>query len=85
MGSSRKPYEEMMADRPEKFSPEDVDYRKGTGGEICGRCLHFYERKIDRYGVCEILRLEDDAPIEETKVCDYYTHDGKNFPLLDKE
>lgn len=77
-------YRAMMEDRPEKFDEDDVAYREAEGKERCGRCLHFYERKVDSYGVCEILRLSDDAPIEADHTCDFFTVDGSIFPLRPK-
>jgi hypothetical protein len=82
MGRERKAYEELMSDPIPKFSGEDVDYRKSGGKEHCGTCIHFLERRVDDYGVCEIVRLEPDGPIEESYVCDYWTKDGERFPLL---
>jgi hypothetical protein len=72
-----------MKDRPEKMSAEDVDYRESEGKERCGRCLHFYERRVDSHGVCEIFRSEeaDEDGVNPIYVCDFYTPDGEKFPL----
>lgn len=74
-------YKGMIEDRPEKFDKHEVVYREAEGKECCGKCLHFFERRIDGYGVCEILRLPDNTPIEPDYVCDFFTKDGDSFPL----
>jgi hypothetical protein len=78
---SLEDYREMMEDRPAKADEDQVNYREADTKERCGKCLHFFERKIDGYGVCEILRLPDNTPIEEDHVCDFFTRDGESFPL----
>jgi hypothetical protein len=75
-------YQQIIEDRPHKLSGEDVGYRKGEDKFICGRCLHFFERGVDGFGVCELVRLKDDEPIKDDKVCDYWTKNGEDFPLL---
>lgn len=83
MGRERKAYEEMVNDRPAKFQGDDVDYREADRkNESCGRCLHFLIRQIDQFGVCDIVRLVSEEPIEEDHTCDYFTKDGEVFPLL---
>jgi hypothetical protein len=82
MARDRKPYEALMADRPEKFDPEDVNYREADSRQRCWNCLHFYMRRIDEFGVCEIMRPQDDGSVEPDYVCDYFTKDGETFPLL---
>lgn len=76
-------YKAIIADRPEKLDGEEADYRRADVPAMrCGRCLHFFERRVDAFGVCELVRLEDDSPIKQNFVCDYYTDDGNNFPLM---
>jgi hypothetical protein len=72
----------MIEERPRKFSPEDVEYRESE--EIwrrCLRCIHFFERKSDRYCTCEIMRPEKDSPVDPDYVCSLFTKDGEEFPL----
>lgn len=78
---SLKEYRELLDDRPEKLDPKDVDYREADDLRRCGKCLHFFERKIDGYGVCEVVRLANEEPIEEDHVCDLMTRNGEHFPL----
>lgn len=84
-------YNRLTANRPYKFSAGEVDYREaqldaqGEGEEFCGNCLHFYQRKIDGYAVCEIFRDgegDDEEPIKDNWVCVFHTVDGSVFPLL---
>jgi len=83
MGRERKVYERIMSDRPEKLNEEEAGYTDPSSVRYkCSGCLHFLERKIDGFGVCELVRLLDDAPIEPKAVCDYWTDDGEVFPLL---
>lgn len=78
-------YRKLMEDRPEKWSPDDVNYREAGGRDRCARCLHFYERHLDRHGVCELMRSEatDRDGVDPDYVCDFYTRDGEVFPLLE--
>jgi hypothetical protein len=78
---SLREYREMLDDRPKKLSPEEVNYREAENLRRCGKCLHFFERKIDGYGVCELVRLKDEEPIEANYTCDLMTVDGEKFPL----
>jgi hypothetical protein len=75
-------YEKMLADRPVKFTPEDVDYRDAEFIQYrCERCSHYFERVRDRFGVCEIVRLKTDDPIDPDYVCDYFNTDGESYPF----
>lgn len=84
MARERKAYEAMIADRPEKFSAEDVSYRDAEGKEHCSNCIHFYQRRLDHFGVCEIMRSEEtDADgVDPDYVCDYWNQGDDRFPLL---
>lgn len=76
-------YETIISDRPEKLDGEEVDYRDSDNDkQQCRKCLHFFIRKIDDYGVCELVRLDDDEPIDPDYVCHYFTRNGTVFPLL---
>ena len=75
-------YESMMSDRPKKFTPEQVNYRDADSLHIrCLRCVHFYQRARDLYGVCEIMRPKDDEPVNPDYFCDFFSTDGEEFPL----
>jgi hypothetical protein len=82
MAKSRRHYDELMLDRPEKFSPEDVDYRESDGKEKCAKCVHLFERFVDGFTTCEVMSPEDDSAIDMQNVCDFFTTDGTRFPLL---
>lgn len=80
---TKKDYDELMADRPRKWKPEQVDYREAKGEERCGNCVHMFRRVTDRFAVCELIRSEeiDRVGIEAGKTCDWFTPDGEEFPL----
>jgi hypothetical protein len=75
-------YEELLSDRPEKFTAEQVNYRKAEDpGQECEHCIHFYEQVAgEKRTVCEILRLEPEASIDPEFVCDFQSRDGKEYP-----
>jgi hypothetical protein len=73
----------MIADRPLKFAEEEVNYRDSTEDALCGKCVHFFTREVDKHHTCEIFRPKDDASIEPNYVCDFFSADGEEFPLLD--
>jgi hypothetical protein len=82
---TRKDIDELMSDRPFKFSPEEVDYRKSPSGSamICAACFHLYRRAIDNHTVCELIRSDeiDRDGIDPSYRCDFYTCDGDVTPL----
>ena len=78
-----KDYTGMLADRPEKFSPAQVNYHDAEGTERCGTCFHFFRQAGGaQRTVCEILR-DGDKDIEPTSVCMFFTVDLENYPLLE--
>lgn len=83
---SKDTYLRVVENRPFKLDRTEVNYRDAEGDERCDGCQHFYTRKIDGYAVCEIFRdieKDDELPIKPTYVCDFFTVDGSEFPLLD--
>jgi hypothetical protein len=90
MAKTKKNYDSLMESAVEKFSEEDADYRDGEGSlhshgprhHRCGNCVHFLVRKVDQFGICEVVRPPDDEPIDEDYVCSFWTRDGEKFPLL---
>ncbi len=84
MSADLEDYTKLVADRPVKFSDEEVDYRESDGKEKCGKCLHFYTRQLDGFGVCEIFRSDetDKEGVMPDMVCSFFTRDGEVFPLL---
>lgn len=81
MGKTKKHYDDLMNQEVSKFSEQDVDYRRSGEDEDCGNCIHFMVRNIDHLGVCEIVRPEEDG-IDPDWVCDFWTSNGRDFPLL---
>lgn len=77
-------YTRMLADRPPKFSAEQVNYRKGKEPHDCDECVHFYQSEGARRSVCEIFRPEGDESVKPDWVCDWFSDDGVRFPLLPK-
>jgi hypothetical protein len=87
MTLTQKEYEELVADRPKKFSPDDVNYREADGNQKrCGKCIHFYVRLADRLTTCEIMRSDetDENGVDPEFVCDFFTKDGEEFPMQRK-
>ena len=83
-----KEYQDLVADRPAKFTREQVGYRKAEEGEPeCEECLHFFERRLDKFAVCEIFRDNeiDRDGINPKWTCTFHTVDGEKFPLLEKK
>jgi hypothetical protein len=78
-------YRKLLEERPRKFTAEEVEYNKDAEGknEICFKCLHYFRRTIDDFGVCEIFRSEetDVDGVKPDATCRFFTHDGKLFPL----
>lgn len=75
-------YRQMLEDRPYKFDQHAVDYKRAASGEPrCDGCLHYFEREIDQYHVCEILRPEPEQSIMPEFRCRFQTADGEKFPL----
>lgn len=76
-------YTGMLADRPEKFSPAQVNYHDAEGVERCGTCFHFFRQAGGaQRTVCEVMR-NGDKDIEPTWVCMFFTVDLENYPLLE--
>ena len=82
MAKTKKNYDSLMESAVEKFTPEDVNYRDSEDKHQCRNCVHFLVRKVDQFGLCEVVRLPDEEPINEDYTCDFWSSDGKRFPLL---
>jgi hypothetical protein len=82
-------YREIVADRPEKFSAEEVGYEEAPEGSAlrCAACLHYFRRAIDGFTTCEIFRSEetDTEGVKPDWRCRFYTVDGQVFPLLEEK
>lgn len=84
--ATMKEYEAMVADRPEKFDAEEVNYRDSEKpAQKCGRCLHLFERRLDGLKTCEIFRSDETGVdgVDDSYVCQFFTRDGKDFPLYE--
>jgi hypothetical protein len=79
---SKESYLRLIENRPYKFDADEVNYRDGDGEEFCVGCAHFYARVIDKFHTCEIFRPEDDSAVDPTYVCDFFTANNEDFPLL---
>jgi len=76
-------YEDVLADRPAKFIPKEVDYKESKSTERCGICFHFFRQAGGRQRtVCEVVR-DDNQDINPLFVCRFFTVDAKTYPLLD--
>lgn len=88
MARSKPPlelYREIINDRPKKLTESEVNYRESDSpvyAKRCRRCLHFFERALDGFSVCELMRPDSDESVEPDHVCDFFTRDGEDFPLL---
>ena len=56
-------YHKMMDDHPRKLDEDQVEYRRSTEHEKCCHCIHFFERRLDDYGVCELM-LPDNGDVK---------------------
>lgn len=75
---------ELMNDRPRKLLPEQVGYGPAPEGSAirCGGCFHMYRRVIDNYGVCELVRPENDEEIQPHFRCGLFSVEGDVMPLM---
>jgi tRNA U54 and U55 pseudouridine synthase Pus10 len=73
---SKELYLRLLEDRPFKLNEEESNYRKSDTKEECGNCSHFFERVVDEFHTCEVVRKLDDSSIEGDYVCNFWT-DGK--------
>jgi hypothetical protein len=82
-------YQELMEDRPRKFSPEEVAYEEAPKGSaiICAACIMYYRRAIDGLATCEIMRSEetDTEGVHPNWRCRFQSLDGDQFPLLEND
>lgn len=83
MTVSKDSYFRLIENRPYKFDESEVNYRKSDAEERCGKCFHFFERLADGFNVCEIFRpTKGSESINPKFVCQFFTEDGEEFPLL---
>ncbi len=79
-------YDALMADRPEKFTPEEVGYQAAPAGSAlrCAACFHYYRRAIDGLATCEIMRSDetDSEGVRPDWRCQFQTLDGDVHPLI---
>jgi len=81
-------YTKLVHERPVKFNAREVAYKEAADiKHRCGRCMHYYERSIDAFAVCEIFRDDetDENGINPRYACKFFTRDGVDFPLLTSE
>ncbi len=86
---TKRDYDDLIEDRAEKFTVEQVGYRKAPRGseQRCENCLHFYKRVIDSHTTCEIFRNEevDTLGVDPKWICDWWTKNGDAHPLAPEE
>ena len=77
-------YHELMADRPEKFTQDEVGYSATPRyDQVCGECVHYFRNPATRHTTCEIMRPSSDTEnVSHVGWCYYWTGDYKTFPLL---
>jgi hypothetical protein len=76
-----KDYEQLMEDRPRKFTARAAWYHQANKNEfMCADCIHLFTNDLDKYSVCEVVRPKQDR-IEPTWTCKFQTRNGKDFPL----
>lgn len=85
MTVTREEVNALMDDRPEKFSPEEVNYQEAPQGSAmrCAACFHMYRRATDNHTVCELIRSEeiDEEGINPAWRCTWFSADGDVAPL----
>jgi len=85
----KREYDKLIAERPRKFTPNEVGYRKAPRGseQRCENCGHFYVRKVDGFTTCEIMRSAetDEKGVDPKYLCNWWTRDGEDHPLAGKE
>lgn len=72
---SKELYQRLMENRPFKLNEEESDYREADTEDRCGNCSHFFERVIDKFHTCEVVRKSDDGSIDADYVCKFW-NDG---------
>ena len=81
-------YAALVADRPDKFTPEEVGYQASPAGSAirCSTCIHYYHRAIDGLATCEIMRSDetDEEGVRPDWRCQFQTFDGDTHPLLEE-
>lgn len=78
-------YQKLIADRPKKFSPKDVNFHQAEEGEpMCCACMHWYRSSAGEHDVCEIMRPKNEM-VPWNWTCQFNTSDGESFPLLKKQ
>jgi hypothetical protein len=79
---------DILHDRPEKFTAEEVGYRAAPAGSAmrCGSCHHMFRRATDSFAVCEIFRDEetDALGIDPAFRCMFWSADGTVRPLAEE-
>jgi hypothetical protein len=81
--ATRALYDRLIAERPEKLTPEQAAYRRSDkAGYNCSGCLHMYHGQVARRNVCEVVRPANDESIKPDWVCDFWTMTGARFPLF---
>jgi hypothetical protein len=82
-------YEELLDDRPVKFTEEEVGYGPAPEGSgfTCNSCRHYYRRGVDGFTVCEIMRSErtDVEGVLPDWRCIFQNTDGSVFHFLPSE
>lgn len=81
--------EDLIAERPRKFSAEDVRYEKAPEGSAirCASCLKYFKRAVDNFGTCEIFRDEEadrDGVLPDWR-CAFWSADGNVYPLVEEK
>ena len=79
---SKDAYERLLDNRPFKFSGEEVSYRVGDKERSCAKCVHLFTRGVDGFHTCEVFRPDDDESVIANYVCDFFTDDNEEHPLL---
>lgn len=77
-------YLRLLESRPFKFDGEEVNFRKGDAEHQCAGCVHFFERSVDSFKVCEVYRPPDDDSVIANGVCDFWSEDNESHPLLEE-
>jgi hypothetical protein len=86
--ATRRDYDDLVATRPYKFTPEEVGYEEAPEGSAirCAACLHYFRRAIDGLATCEIMRSDetDSEGVRPDWRCLWQNVDGDVFPLQEE-
>lgn len=78
-------YYTMMDRRPDKFTPEQVQFQKDADGYPCCACVHWFWNPLTGSMVCEVMRPDsEDEIVPADWTCQFFTRDYETFPKMEE-